>query len=379
MAVAQAARGAYGRVVMVAVCKPARARAVTALVVVAASLLAAPATRAIPFGADLNQPANVAFDCTALPLPNAFGTGFVLVPSGQPTCTWVAVGTVANPQQGTFLVPVAGTVTRIAVRVGPLTGPMQVVVMRAFRDASSTASPVCCTEVGRTPVFTPAPNAVTTVDTALAVRKDVVPDPVNNTLTFDALALSVLAPNVPVPAFDTGRHNPGDFGSPSALVYHPAIGPGQEAFVGSSGVGGFQVLMAADVTPAATGAGPAAGGGTAPAAVRLVQPAVSVRNGVAPVLIRCDLATGRCTGTLRLQSRRAAGAARAATIPAAKVRMLTYGSARISVAAGHQGTVRVRLSKAGRRFVRAHRRAKVWMNATVGATRIAPTRLTLRR
>jgi hypothetical protein len=57
MAVAQAARGAYGRVVMVAVCKPARARAVTALVVVAASLLAAPATRAIPFGADLNQPA----------------------------------------------------------------------------------------------------------------------------------------------------------------------------------------------------------------------------------------------------------------------------------------------------------------------------------
>ena len=59
--------------------------------------------------------------------------------------------------------------------------------------------------------------------------------------------------------------------------------------------------------------------------------------------------------------------------------MLTYGSARISVAAGHQGTVRVRLSKAGRRLVRAHRRAKVWMNATVGATRIAPTRLTLRR
>jgi hypothetical protein len=300
----RAAWGAYGRVVMVAVCKPARALAVTGLVVAAGSLVAAPATRAIPFGADLNQPANVAFDCTALPLPNAFGTGFVLVPSGQPTCTWVAVGTVANPQQGTFLGPVAGTVTRIAVRVGPLTGPMQVVVMRAFRDASSTASPVCCS----------------------------------------------------------------------------AVGPGQEAFVGSSGVGGFQVLMAADVTPAATGAGPApAGGGAAPAAVRLVQPAVSVRNGVAPVLIRCDLATGRCTGTLQLQSRQAAQAARAAALPAAKVRTVTYGTARISVAAGHQGTVRVRLSKAGRRLVRAHRRAKVWMNATVGGTRIAPTRLTLRR
>jgi hypothetical protein len=135
--------------------------------------------------------------------------------------------------------------------------------------------------------------------------------------------------------------------------------------------------MAADVTPAATGAGPApAGGGTAPAALTLVQPAVSVRNGVAPVLIRCDLATGRCTGTLQLQSRQAA---RAAALPAAKVRTVTYGTARISVAAGHQGTVRVRLSKAGRRLVRAHRRAKVWMNATVGGARIAPTRLTLRR
>jgi hypothetical protein len=59
--------------------------------------------------------------------------------------------------------------------------------------------------------------------------------------------------------------------------------------------------------------------------------------------------------------------------------MVTYASARISVAAGHRGTVRVHLSKAGRRLVRAHRRAKVWMNATVGGTWIAATRLTLRR
>jgi hypothetical protein len=287
----------------------------------------------------------------------------------------MSVGTVANPQLGTFLVPVAGTVTQVAVRVGPLTGPMQVVVMRAFRDFNSTASPVCCTEVGRTPVFTPTPNAVTTIATAIAVRKDVVPDPVNNTVTFDSLALSVLAPNVPVPAFDTGRHDPGDFSIPSAVAYHPAVGPGQEAFR-SSGVGGFQVLMAADVTPSATGAGPApAGGGTAPAAIRLVQPAVSVRNGIAPVLIRCNLATGRCTGTLRLQSRRVAGAAAVGKA----ARTVTYGTAKISVAAGRQARVKVRLSKAGRRLVRAHRRTKVWLNATVGGKRLAATRLTLKR
>jgi hypothetical protein len=251
---------------------------------------------------------------------------------------------------------------------------MQVLVMRAFRDFNSTASPVCCIEVGRTPVFTPAPNAVTTIATALAVRNDVVPDPVNNTLTFDSLALSVLAPNVPIPAFDTGRHDPGDFGIPSAVAYHPAVAPGQEAFL-ASGVGGFQVLLAADVTPAATGAGPApAGAGAAPAAIRLVQPAVSVRNGVAPVLIRCSLATGRCTGTLRLQSRQGA---RAAGVGAA--RTVTYGSGRISLAAGHQAKVKVKLTKAGRRLVRAHRRVKVWANPTVGGARQPAIRVTLKR
>jgi hypothetical protein len=355
--------------------KPQRALAASAVMALSGLFLLAPTTHAIPFGADLNQPANAAFDCSVLPLPNALGNGFVIVPSGQPTCTWMSVGTVANPQAGTFLAPVAGTVTRIGVRVGSVTGPMQVVVMRAFRDFNSTASPVCCTEVGRTPVFTPAPNAVTTIDTALAVRKDVVPDPVINTVTFDSLALSVLAPNGPVPAFDTGRHDPGDFGIPTAVVYHPAVGPGQERFL-SSGVGGFQVLMAADVTPAATGAGPApAGGGTAPAAIRLVQPAVSVRNGIAPVLIRCDLATGRCTGTLRLQSRNAARGAAAGRA----ARTVTYGTGRISIAAGHRARVRVHLSKAGRRLVRAHRSAKVWVNATVGGKRMAATRLTLKR
>jgi hypothetical protein len=355
--------------------KPLRALGASAVMALSGSLLAASATPAIPFGADLNLPANVAFDCTALPVPNAFGNGFVILPSGQPTCTWMSVGTVANPQQGSFLVPVAGTVTRLALRVGPLTGPMQVIVMRAFRDANSTAPPVCCTEVGRTPVFTPTPNAVTTIDTALAVRKDVVPDPVNNTLTFDSLALSVLAPNVPVPAFDTGRHDPGDFGIPTAVAYHPAVGPGQEAFR-NSGVGGFQVLMAADVTPSATGAGPApAGGGAAPAAIRLVQQAVSVRNGIAPVLIRCNLATGRCTGTLRLQSRQAARAAGGVRATAT----ITYGTGKISVAAGHQARVKVRLSKRGRRLVRAHKRTKVWLSATVGGKRLPATRLTLRR
>lgn len=333
----------------------------------------APQAHAIGFGADLNLPANVPFDCTVLPLPTAFGNGYFAAPSGAPTCTWANAGSVNSPQAGSFLAPVAGTVTQVRVRVGPVTGPMQVVVLRAFRDFFSTQPPVCCTEVGRTPVFTPAPNAVTTLATALTVRKDVVPDPVNRTLTFDSLALSVLAPNVPIPAFDSGLHDPGNFNSPTAVVYHPAVAPGQERFL-NSGVGGFQVLMDADVTPSQTGAGPAPGGaGQTPAAIALVQRAVSVRNGVAPLLIRCSLTTGRCTGTLLLQSRRGAAAA------AGKRRTVTYGRAKLDVAAGKRATVRVKLSKAGRRQLKRHGSLRAWTNVSSMGKRTRVARVTLRR
>jgi hypothetical protein len=348
-----------------------RVRVLLASGVAALLFAAAPTARAIPFGADLNLPANVGFDCTVIPSPPAFGNGFVVLPSGQPTCTWAAIGTIANPKAGTFLVPVAGTVTQVAVRVGPVTGPMQVVVMRAFRDQSTSSAPtVCCTEAGRTPVFTPTPNAVTTIATALAVRKDVIPDPINNTLTFDSLALSVLAPNVPIPAFDVGDHNPGNFGIPQSVVFHPAVAPGQERFL-NSGVGGFQVLMAADVAPSQSGAGPTpAPGGAAPAAI--VGRTATVRNGAAPVLIRCTLATGRCTGTLLLQN----GAQAAARGKAKKV---TYGRAAIDIAAGKRQTLQVKLTRAGKRLLRKKSKPKVWINASVGGEQVAATRVTLKK
>jgi hypothetical protein len=349
----------------------ARRIAMLTLTAVLCTAVFASTAAAIPFGADLNQPANVNFDCTVLPgPPPAFTPGFTVLPSGAATCTWMNVGSLLNLQAGTFVAPVAGTVTQVAVRVGPVTGPMQVVVMRAFRDFNSTASPVCCIEVARTPPFTPTPNAVTTIATALPVRKDVVPDPINNTVTFDSLALSVLAPNVPVPAFDTGSHDPSNFAIPAAAVYHPAVAPNQERFI-SSGVGGFQVLMAADVTPSPTGAGPApAGNVTAP--IALARRVIAVNNGALRLPIRCSLATGRCIGTVRLQSGQPVAAA------AAQRRITTYGKARVSIAAGRSAQVRIRLNRAGRRLMRSKRRPKVWANATIGG-RPTAVRVTLRR
>jgi hypothetical protein len=128
--------------------------------------------------------------------------------------------------------------------------------------------------------------------------------------------------------------------------------------------------MDADVTPSQSGAGPPGQGGTAPAAIALVQRAVSVRNGVAPILIRCGLAQGRCTGTLLLQPGAGAAAAR---------RSVTYGRATVSVAAGKRARVRVKLTRAGKRLVRKHARVKVWANVSVGGTRYRLARVTLRR
>jgi hypothetical protein len=195
------------------------------------------------------------------------------------------------------------------------------------------------------------------------VRKDTRPDPINNTLTFDSLALSVLAPNVPVPAFDGADHNPGNFNIPGALVNFPAVTPGQEAFL-NTGVGGFQVLMAADVTPGAAVAAP----------IAVPVAAVRVNNGVTRIPIRCTLVTGRCTGTVRLLS----GAPAAASFAVAKTPR-TYGKAKVRIGAGKQAKVKVALNKAGRKLVRKHRKSKVWVSVTVGGKRAPAKRITLRR
>ena len=128
--------------------------------------------------------------------------------------------------------------------------------------------------------------------------------------------------------------------------------------------------MDADVAPSQSGAGPPGQGGTAPAAIALVQRAVNVRNGVAPLLIRCGLAQGTCTGTLLLQPGAGAAAAR---------HPVTCGRAKVRVAAGKRQRVRVKLTRAGKRLVRKHRRIKVWANVSYGGTRVRLARVTLRR
>ena len=158
---------------------------------------------AIPFGTNLNRPPSLAA---------GFCPGFVpFTPQVGQTCAWQSV----NLQTGESPFPPAGNgvVTRISVRVGGSTGPMQMVVLRGLRDPDlipsdpnvengfpGSANYVCCKAVAFSQVFVPTAGTTSTVAVNLPTRNDLAPDPATNKYVGDFLALQVLAPNVRIPA-----------------------------------------------------------------------------------------------------------------------------------------------------------------------------------
>lgn len=372
---------------------------VPAILVAALACLTSSAQALTTFGSDLNRPPNNGVDCTAIPT-SILGT-FAVYASNQPTCTWVAVGRNLGAQES-FVVPSGnGTIVRVRVRVGAITGPMQVVVLRAIRSAQGPVripteggagvNVACCTEVGRSAAFTPAPNAVSTINMALPVKSDIVPNPITEAFDFDVLGLSVLAPGVPVPAHDTGEWaNINNLNASFAAGYYPAWQPGQQR-VDSFSIMGFQVLMQADWEPIAVAAPP---GGTSGAAVTLVRPTARVGRNLLSFGLRCNLATP-CVGAVVVQNRnarvanaaalRAMGATdrRTAESAARKSAVLTVARARFKLAPGKTRTVRARFTRKGKRYMRRYRRtprrAKLYANLRMGKQQIAAGRLKLRR
>jgi hypothetical protein len=325
--------------------------AASVLALLSASALAQVTT----FGSDLAQPSNVTFDCSVWPVP-VIG----LVPSGAQTCTWSSSESVAQ----TLIVPGNGTVTQARVKVGPITGPMQVVVLRALRDGF-TNRVGCCQQVGQSTTFTPQADAVTAVPLALPVRNDAVPDE-NNIFAFDILALSILAPGVPIPAFDTGNYTPS---GPNDAIDFPASQP--NASIQPADSFGYVVQLNGDWVAGTGGPGTGPGGPPTTSGPPLVfaSPAALVQANKALIDLTCTLA-GPCPGRLRLQDRPAPGATiipatAAALHPTARAaRLVTYAAGRFKLAGGQTGTVKARLRPKGRRLSRAQPSATVWANVT---------------
>ncbi len=187
------------------------------------------------FGANLSRPADNTTTCFDFFYVNSFGT------VDSPSCSFGS----QNIQTGETGFPPAGrgVVTKVRVKAGPSTGPMQIVVEEALRadNPSDPGHPTyaCCKAVQLSPVFTPNPNTITEVPVNLSVRQDIAPDPASGLYVDQHLVLSVLAPNVAIPA-----------STDSAAVFGgrtPAWSLGQER-VDSWGGGGATILFNADWT-----------------------------------------------------------------------------------------------------------------------------------
>lgn len=356
-----------------------------ATVAAALALLASlPASAgAASFGADLSQPANNTLTCEDQL------QGFPMNPVAS-SCLWFSVG----GNESFYGLAASGTVTAVRVKVGPVTGPMQVVVVRGYYENTTTPGKpflACCIMQQYGPVFTPQADAITTVPVSLAMREDAAPPP-QDTSTIavnDQLALAVLSPSVPIPAVQTG-------GGPTLkadFAWYPA--PSQAGVPAPSpdvdqynwDFSGYQILMNADFETGGGGAPAAAAPAAAPAPVAPAVPAVNLPNLTIPVHgntatipIQCLLAN--CAGTINLQNALQAGAARVASRhKAKKPKLVSYGTASFSLKAGTTGKVKVKLNTAGRKLVKAHKKTKVWANVrfSSGGGKPKSTRVTLKR
>lgn len=202
----------------------------------------------VAFGADLSKPVTGQRTCwggiSAGTLPtlaaqqgmtleqfvavmtNVYGYNF-----DYPSCTWWNVGSIPRTgRAGVSLqdnvVPYpGGTLTSVRVKTGPIVGRMRVDVLRYIRDATSAAGAGGPFWVASSAEFTPAANTITEIGLNIAVKHEL--NEISMAWTYDALALSVLEPNVPIPFWDAG----GDPYTNGAIgAKYPAWQPGTEQY-----------------------------------------------------------------------------------------------------------------------------------------------------
>jgi hypothetical protein len=308
-----------------------------------ATLLAAlspPRASAVAFGANLNRPADSPYVC-----------GQFLIFYQPITCSAESVNLTTG--ESGFPPVGVGVVTQVRVRVGPTTGPMQVVVEEALRkdNPSDPGHPTyaCCKAISASQVFTPAPNAITTVNTNLGVRQDIAPDPNTGFYVDDHLALSVLATNVPVPLnLDNNPNN-------SLGFWFPAWQVGQER-ADAYGFGpGAVVLLNAEWVPAP---------GADKSPIEFLRRTFPVRAGNAFAPLQC--ATGApCVGNFLLQNLGARLARLSATGQQgklAKKNRATYAKKKFKIKAGKKKTIKIPLNRRGKRLLEGRSKVKVWAN-----------------
>jgi hypothetical protein len=338
-------------------------------VVLALGLAPAAAAQTTTFGASLSQAPDVGFDCTAFPI----GNGGTQTPLGNDSsCTWSTPTNATAPSEGMLTPAGTGTIAAVRVRVGPTTGPMELVVLQVTESAFD-GSVSCCEASYVSPPFTPTANSITTLPTDLPVHTDAPGQQSSPGLEVgDILALSILEDGVPIPAIDeTGSGLPANQ-LPTDNVEFPAFVQGQNAI--DSGTYGYQLDMNADWVEGTPSPPPTPTVGPTPLVTPTITPTPtvtlgrstpSVKGGDVHVKLGCGAAAA-CKGTLAIESKPLAGTA-AAKKPKHSSAPIVYAKGSFKLSAGAEKSVSAPLTAKGRSAARGHKRIDVYIDLTYGA------------
>lgn len=212
-------------------------------------LALAPAAEAKRFGASMKRPANSKLTCAFLPSLGAFGQQ-VFFPTGVRTCTWFTIARRYNTSKEGTVVPYnRGVITSARLKVGRKTGRMRIVLLKAVAQrppGGYRSNQACCTQVKRTKVFRPRRRHITVKRLGWRMHGVSSFDPSTGLTTtgYYVLAVTVLSPNVPIPAQDTGKYD--TLQGPGSTAFYPGLKRREER-AGGAGAFGYMVLLQGNV------------------------------------------------------------------------------------------------------------------------------------
>jgi hypothetical protein len=206
--------------------------------------------------------------------------------------------------------------------------------------------------------------------------------------SWSQVSLNILDGSSPIPAQMGGTFAATGFlvdnGAPLTQTTADLTGPSHWLQHGSL-MAPARLLIAGDVT-ITTGQGGGDTGGdtggdngtteTLPVPQLTLGSKARLKGRTATLPLEC-VGAADCAGTVRIQSRPAAGAT--ASAARKKAETVTYASGAFSIGAGLTGSVRAKLSSAGRKAVRHHRALRAYANATFADGSVTSTKITLRR
>ena len=323
-------------------------------------LTSAPASAAVTVGPPLTSPPNVGEGCEALVYPSLrqqFGT--------PDSCTFWGLD--FSNRWTSQTPPGQWVVTRARVRAPQVVGPMVITAVEAMRSRSGAGGIICCKASAESQVFTPAPNAISTIPVRVPVKSTTTIVDNEQIEVVDYLGFSMVSRAGHLPLHVAQQGTPGE--SASVSFIGPAMRAGQERLQDGS-FPSITPLMNADYEPDLDGDG--FGDET--------QDSCPLARATAARATATPRATASQTATCRLRPRttsvRASRTGRASFVVihpmvASKTRLATFtlrrrtGSKarvarlRFKASPGNLRTVRLRLTKSGRRSLARARSRKL--------------------